>query len=160
MTAVSVTAWPGATAALGERLHTAFGLALAAPRRWTAAGALVSVWLGPDHWQIEHADMPDLARQLAAAAGPHGGVIDVSDACAALRLSGPASRDVLARLLPLDLHPRVFAPGHAAASVAAHIDVRLRQIDAAPTYDLACPRSYADSLWHALEHAGVERIRR
>lgn len=153
VTAASVTAWPGAAAALAERLDAAFGLALAGPGRWTAAGALVSAWLGPDQWQIEHADRPELARELAAAVGAQGGVIDMSDARAVLRLSGPASRDVLARLLPLDLHPRAFAPGHAASTVGAHINVQLRQIDAVPTYDLGCLRSYAESLWQAVAAA-------
>lgn len=159
VTAVSLTAWPDAAPALADGMRAAFGLELAAAGRWTATGELVSVWLGPDHWQIERAGTHDLARAVIAAAGPHAGVIDVSDARAVLRLEGPASRDILARLLPLDLHPRAFAPHRAASTIAAHIGVQLRQIDATPTYDLACLRSYADSLWRAVAHAGAERIR-
>lgn len=151
--AVALTAWPGQAPALAARLRDRFGLALAAPGRWTQADALVCVWLAPDRWQIEHAGRHDLLPALADTAGEHGAVIDVSDARAVLRLTGPASRDILARLLPLDLHPREFAPHHAAGTVAAHIGVQLRQIDAAPSYDLACLRSYADSLRRAVAHA-------
>lgn len=154
VSSVSLTAWPGAAPALAARLLAQCGLTLATAGHWTAAQDLVSVWLAPDHWQIESAAASDLAARLIAVAGAHGGVIDVTDARAVLRLTGPASRDVLARLLPLDLHPRAFAPHDAATTVAAHITVQLRQIDAAPTYDLACLRSYADSLWHAVTQAG------
>ena len=155
VTSVSVTAWPGEAAALAARVQAAFGLALPAPGRWTAAGGMVAVWLGPGHWQVEQDGRPDLAEALADAVGAHGGVIDVSDARAVLRLSGPGSRDVLARLLPLDLHPRAFAPGCAASSVAAHLSVQLRQIDDAPSYDLGCLRGYAGSLAHAVAEAGA-----
>jgi sarcosine oxidase gamma subunit len=33
--------------------------------------------------------------------------------------------------------------------------VQIRQIDNAPTYHLACPRSYAESLQDALAEAGA-----
>jgi len=155
VTAVCVTAWPGAAAALATRLDAAFGLAPAAPGCWTAAGALVCVWLGPDRWQIEHPGAPDLARQLADAVGELGGVIEVTDARAVLCVTGTGSREVLARLLPLDLHPRAFGPGRAAASIAAHVSVYVRQIDAAPTWQIACPRGYAESLAHAVASAGA-----
>jgi sarcosine oxidase subunit gamma len=158
LTVVSLTAWPGAAAALAARLRDGFGLDLAGPGRWTAAGDLVCVWLGPDHWQIERAGTHDLAGELGAAVESDGGVIDLSDARAVLRLTGPASADILARLVPLDLHPRAFAPHRAASTLAAHIAVQLRQIDTTPTYMLACPRSYAASLRRALDHAGGGRI--
>ena len=154
-TSVSVTAWPGEADALAARVQAAFGLTLPPPGRWTAEAGLVAVWLGPEQWQVEHDDRPDLAASLAAAIGPHGGVIDVSDARAVLRLSGPGSREVLARLLPLDLHPRAFAPGSAANSLAAHLSVQLRQIDEVPSYELGCLRGYADSLAHAVTEAGA-----
>jgi heterotetrameric sarcosine oxidase gamma subunit len=155
LTVVSLTAWPGEAAALAERLRARFGLELAEAGRWTEAGDLACIWLAPDHWQIERAGAHDLAPDLAALAGPHGGVIDVTDARAALRIGGGGSRDLLARLLPLDLHPRAFAPHRAASTIAAHIGVQIRQIDATPTYDLACLRSYAESLRRAVEHAGA-----
>ncbi|MBN9508813.1 MAG: hypothetical protein J0I21_06780 [Alphaproteobacteria bacterium] len=154
ITAVSLAAWPGEAPALAARLRARFALDLAAPGRWTQADGLVCVWLAPDHWQIERVGRHDLLPALVAAAAEHGAAIDVSDARAVLRLSGPGSRDLLARLLPLDLHPRAFAPHHAASTVAAHIGVQVRQIDARPTYDLACLRSYAESLGRAVDHRG------
>lgn len=159
VTAVSFTAWPGQAQALAARVRAQFKLDLAAPGRWTQADALACVWLGPDRWQMERAGRHDLLPVLVTVAGEHGTAIDVSDARAVLRLSGPGSRDILSRLLPLDLHPRAFAPHHAASTVAAHIGVQLRQIDAAPTYDLTCARSYAESLRRAVDHAGGTALR-
>ena len=153
--AVCVTACPGEAAALAARLEAAFGVALAAPGCWTASGALACVWLAPDRWQIEYPDAPDLARRLADAVGELGGVIDVSDARAVLCVTGTGSRDVLGRLLPLDLHPHAFEPGRAASSVAAHISVYVRQIDSAPTWQLACLRGYAEALARAVATAGA-----
>lgn len=159
LTVVLLTAWREAAASLAARVRDAFGLDLAEPGRWTAAGDLMCVWLGPEHWQIERAGTHGLVSDLHAVAGSDGGVIDLSDARAVMRIAGLASADILARLVPLDLHPRAFAPHHAAGTLAAHIAVQLRQIDTTPTYDLACPRSCAGSLRRAVEHAGGGQIR-
>jgi methylglutamate dehydrogenase subunit D len=159
LAAVSVTTWPGQRAALAARLRDAHNLDLPAPGRWTEAGALVAVWLGPDHFLLqregEAALLPDITPVLGDLAAP----IDLTDARAVLRLAGPASRSILAGLLPIDLHPRAFAPGHAATTAASHLTVQLRQIDAAPTYELGVSRSFAGSLWRALELAGEGRLR-
>ncbi len=56
-----------------------------------------------------------------------------SDARAALRLSGPHVRDMLAKGCMIDLHPSVFPPGAAAMTSIAHIGVHLWRLDnAAP----------------------------
>jgi sarcosine oxidase subunit gamma len=159
LAALSVTVWPGAAASLADRLRAAFGLDLPAAGRSTQAGALVAVWAGPGHYLVQREGPAPLFAEVAAAIGELAAVIDVTDARATLRLRGPAARRVLARLLPIDLHPRAFAPGHAATTVAAHLTVQVRQIDAVPTYDLAVSRSFAGSLWRALELAGAGRVR-
>jgi heterotetrameric sarcosine oxidase gamma subunit len=155
---VSVTAWPGAGAALAEAVGATFGLDLAAPGRWTRAGDLVCIWNGPGHWHLQRPGSEDLFTPLAAAAGAHAGLIDLGDARVVWRVGGPGARDILARLVPVDLHPRAFAAGDAATSLAGHLSVHLRQVDASPAYDLACPRSYGGSLRRALELAGAGRL--
>jgi methylglutamate dehydrogenase subunit D len=153
---VSVTAWRGAAPALAGALQAAFGLELPPPGRWTQSGDLVALWAGPGHWWLQR-DRALLA-ELAPIAGAHAGLIDISDARAVLRLAGAAAPTILASLLPIDLHPRAFQPGHLATTVAAHIGVQIRQLDAAPTYELSCLRSFAGSLWRAVELAGAGRI--
>jgi len=95
------------------------------------------------------------ARLRAALAGL-ASVSDQSDGRVVVRVGGPRARDTLAKGLPIDLHPRAFKPGDAAVSVVAHIAVHLWQIDPAPTYELAVPRSFAASFCDWLAAAAAE----
>jgi sarcosine oxidase subunit gamma len=159
LSVVSVTAWTGAAAALAGAVHAAFGLHLPPPGRWTQAGDLTALWVGPGHWWLQRDRASALCVELAPVAGAHAALIDLSDARAVLRIAGPAAPTILASLVPLDLHPRAFRPGHVANTVAAHNGVQIRQLDDAPSYDLSCLRSFAGSLWRSLELAGAGRIR-
>ncbi len=154
---VSVTAWRGAAPALAGALQAAFGLELPPPGRWTQSGDLVGAVGRAGALVAAHATAPCWPNSPRSPA-PHAGLIDISDARAVLRLAGAAAPTILASLLPIDLHPRAFQPGHVATTVAAHIGVQIRQLDAAPTYELSCLRSFAGSLWRAVELAGVGRI--
>jgi heterotetrameric sarcosine oxidase gamma subunit len=82
-------------------------------------------------------------------------IVDQSHARALLRVTGPRARDTLEKGLAIDLHPRAFATGFAAATSVAHIPVLLWQVDDRPTYEFAVPRSYALSFWHWLEASAV-----
>jgi sarcosine oxidase subunit gamma len=83
-------------------------------------------------------------------------VCDQSDGRCVIRISGPSARDVLAKGIPLDLHPRVFGPGQAAVTLAAHIGVHIWQIDDMPTYEIAVFRGFAGSFWHWLMESAAE----
>jgi sarcosine oxidase subunit gamma len=50
---------------------------------------------------------------------------------------------VLAKGVPIDLDARVFGPGDTALTLVGHISVHLWQVDRAPTYEFAVPRSFA-----------------
>ena len=65
-------------------------------------------------------------------------------------MSGPAARAVLAKGLPIDLHPRAFTPGSAATSTISLMGVQLWQVDDTPSYDLAIFRSVSASFWRWL----------
>lgn len=83
-------------------------------------GALRLVWAGPDDWFVlaEPGRAPAIEAALRAAlAGLHVAVTDVSGGYHLLQLAGAPVREVLAQGCPLDLHPRVFLPGHSAGSV-------------------------------------------
>jgi heterotetrameric sarcosine oxidase gamma subunit len=159
LAAVSLTVWPGRGAALAEALRAGFGLTLPEAGRWTHAGDLVAVWLGPEHFSLQREGTAALWQDLMPVVGDHAALIDLTDARATLRLTGPDSRQILAGLLPIDLHLRAFAPGRAATTIASHMTVQVRQLDAAPSYDLAVGRSFAGSLWRALELTGAGRLR-
>ena len=95
---------------------------------------------------------PTLSAKLQGLAS----ISDQSDGRAVVRISGPRARDVLAKGLPIDLDPSVFAPGSAATSVISLMGVTLWQVDDAPTYDIAVFRSLAGSFWKWLTDSAAE----
>ena len=138
---------------LARVLHDHAGLAPPEPGCWVGDDTLALVWSAPG--QFLGVGEAAATRRLAGALRGHALVIDLSGGRVVVRVSGPSARDVLARCLPLDLHPRAMRPGHAASTIAAHIGVQVWQIDEVPTYDIAGPVSYAGSLRRALELSGA-----
>ncbi|MHB2167872.1 sarcosine oxidase subunit gamma [Alsobacter sp. R-9] len=174
----SVIARRGQEGALGAALSAAFGLSLPPGGKriegaaGTAGEGLSLVFAGPGQWlavaersllaplcggdSLSPAAGARFADTLRQAVGQSASVIDQSDGRGVLRLSGPRARDVLAKGTGIDLHPRAFAPGDAAMTWCAHVDVTLWQRDAEPTYDLVIPRGFAGSFWHWLEESSAE----
>ena len=111
-------------AALGATLPAA-----GASGRW-AGGRIL--WAGAGLWLVE-GGAPALAACALAA--------DASDAWAGLRLDGRAAREVLARLVPLDLAAAAFPPGAVARSLLRHVPLLIVAAD--DGFELLIPRSYA-----------------
>ncbi|MFZ2007878.1 MAG: sarcosine oxidase subunit gamma family protein [Stellaceae bacterium] len=118
------------------------------PNRVAVAGGLRVLWLGPDEWLVvAEGDAPDLLPRLErAVAGRWAAVTDLSSSRAIIELSGPGARDLLAAGCGLDLHPRVFGPGHCAQTLLGRVPVILDQLDDAPRYRIFVRRSYAQWL--------------
>lgn len=150
---VSIATPRAGAAALAQALHDHARLAPPAPGCWVGDDALALLWTAPSQFLA----VGDAAatQRLANALREHALLIDLTGARVVVRLAGPSVRDILARVLPLDLHPRAMRPGHVASTLAAHIGVQVWQIDDAPSYDIAGPVSSADSLLRALELAGA-----
>jgi len=142
-----------------ETAGRALGTALPVAPNSTSDGAFWrACWLGPDEWLllVEDARRGELLARIAEGLAGYGhAATDVTDARAVLRLTGPCARSILAKGCPLDLHPRVFAPGQVAQSLLARVPVILLPLDEAG-YDLFVPRSYASFLWDWLLDAGAE----
>jgi sarcosine oxidase subunit gamma len=83
-------------------------------------------------------------------------VFDQSDSRIVLEVGGPRIRDALAKGLPIDLHPTAFRKGDAAITTTNHISVHVWQVDDAPRYRLAVPRSYFGSFWRGFAAAAAE----
>ena len=94
----------------------------------------------------------DLSQRLAGLAS----ISDQSGGRTVLRVSGPRARDVLAKGLPVDLDPRAFPLGSAAASVIGHMGVQLWQVDDTRSYDIAVFRSLSQSFWRWLTASAAE----
>jgi methylglutamate dehydrogenase subunit D len=138
-------------------MRRGFGLDLPTLPCITFAGAISFVWGGPGRWlAIAQAMRPDaFEKQLREHLGKVASVVDQSDARILLRLSGARARDVLAKGVLIDLHPRAFRPGDAALTSIGHIRAHFWQTDAAPTYEIAVMRSFAADFWHWLMESGA-----
>ena len=157
MALASVIAKRGKRAMLADAVNTAFGVALPDGPRRASVGAVAFAGTGPDQWiaSAEGAEAAGFAARLRGRVGPFAAVSDQSDARLVLQLSGPRVRDVLAKGVPLDLHPNVFKPGDVATTLVAYMGVQLDRLDDA-TYQLTAPRSMAGSLWSWLAASAAE----
>lgn len=158
LTMASFAAVRGKEAALREAIRTAYGADLPKGCGRVEGNGIAFVWAGPDQWlAIAEGDgTRDLETELKAKLVDIASVVDQSDGRVIVRISGTRAREVLAKGVPVDLHPRVFGPGSVAITHASHIGVIMWQLDDAPTYELAMFRSYADSFAHWLFESAAE----
>ncbi|MBO1324625.1 sarcosine oxidase subunit gamma [Acetobacter sp. TBRC 12305] len=131
----------------------------------TADGLVTFLWCGPSQWLAlapAEASGPSgassggqgLMARLRASCGAVCALSAQGDSRTALRLSGPGTRAVLSRLVPVDLHPRAFRAGDVALTLAGHIPVIVRHLDDQPeACELLVFRSFAASLFHDLHVA-------
>jgi heterotetrameric sarcosine oxidase gamma subunit len=148
---------------LAAHVRERFGIDLPRdPTRRETANGIAFAGIGPGTWLAareggaggEWAAL--LTRELTAFAS----IADQSDGYSVLRLSGPRVLHCLAKLLPLDVHPRAFKIGDVASTLAFHMGVTLWRLDdaadGAPVFEIAVFRSLAGSFWHALSHSAAE----
>ena len=140
----SVAPFQGAQAAVSEALAATTGLGL------PGTGQVLTQTDGP---QITWAGK-DLFFVLGARLGPIAGaaMTDQSDAWASAALTGPGVRQVLARLVPIDLRDTAFPVGSAARTLVGHMSALVMRIEP-ERYELMVFRSMARTLAHDLKEA-------
>lgn len=153
----AVTLRRDAAPAFAGRVSHACGIELRQGPKVSAAGDTAFVGTGPRSFLAVKAGggwrfAGELATRLAGVAA----VADQSSGYGVLRVGGPRVREVLAKGVPVDLHPAAFKPGDAAVTLAAHVGIVLWQVDGAPTYDVAVFRSQAASFWDWLAASAAE----
>ena len=158
LTIAGFAAAAGQKDALKDAIRSKYGVELPKAGGRVEGNGIAFIWAGPDHWLAiaEREQNRDMERELKSALGPIASVVDHSDGRVVVRISGSDARKVLAKGVPIDLHPRAFQPGSVAITHASHIGVILWQLDDAPTYEIAMFRSYADSFTHWLFDAAGE----
>jgi sarcosine oxidase subunit gamma len=145
----TLIAAPGEAPTLSQAVEGRLGIALPTTPKIVSNASHDAIWSGPDNWLLRTATRDgfgDLLNALSAQAA----VSDQSDARAALRLSGPHVRDVLAKGVMLDLHPAAFAVGDTALTSIAHIGVHLWRLDGGPdgsVFEIMVARSMVGSFW-------------
>lgn len=118
----------------------AHGIAWPAPNRATGKAGARAIWFGRSQVLLAGPQpVSDLADQAA--------LVDQSDGWACVRLEGASARDVLARLVPIDVRPGVFKRGHTARTQIMHMHGSVTRIGET-TYLLMVFRSMARTLVH------------
>lgn len=155
---VQIAAWPDTAAAVADGLQLALGTAPpSVANRWTgAADTARLVWTGPHRWWLVTPDPVMAERAIAGLAPGQATLSEQGAGRSLLRVTGPAARDLLAKLCPLDLHPDTFPADGAAGTVLHHVSVWLTTADAGAGVELWLPRSSAPSTLAVLLDAGAE----
>jgi len=88
-----------------------------------------------------------IERLRQSFAGQQTAVTDVSESRTVITISGPATREVLARGISLDLHPRASGPGQCAQTGRARPTSCCTRSTNRPSYEIYILKSFADYLW-------------
>jgi sarcosine oxidase subunit gamma len=151
----SVIAKRDKRAALVSAVETAFGVALPNGPRRASKNGVTFAGTGQGQWIASADGAEGFAAKLRARLGPFAAVTDQSDARLVLHLSGLRVRDVLAKGVPIDLHPKAFKAGDVATTLVAYIGVQIDRLDE-ETWQLTAPRSMAGSFWSWLSASASE----
>jgi sarcosine oxidase subunit gamma len=154
-----ISAWREADIApLRGALAEQLGLTLPEKPTAASAGDIALFHIAPRRWWLV---LPgdrsiDLAARLAAAVTDRAALTDLSHGRTVLRLSGPASRNVLQKLCRIDLHPQAFPAGRVAQTPLGQVTALIHAFDDGPGFDLYLPRAFAYSAVESLIDAATE----
>lgn len=137
----SVAPFKGREPAVSAALQAQIGAAFPKPGRSTGNAEARAVWAGLGQCFV-------LGPRPAPITG--AAMTDQTDAWACFTIDGPNARDVLARLVPADLRPEIFAVGHAMRSTLGHMNAVILRSDT-DRYDVMVFRSMAHTAVHELE---------
>ncbi|HEX7374486.1 MAG TPA: sarcosine oxidase subunit gamma family protein [Steroidobacteraceae bacterium] len=153
----SVLARNGRSVAAATAAESAFGVALPDRPRVVAGPGVEFIGTGPGQWlALAAPSATGIEAQIGAALPGLVSVFEQSDSRVLLEIGGERVRDVLAKGVALDLHPRAFGTGDAALTTVSHLAVQLWQTSDAPTYRLLTVRTYFGSFWHWLASSAAE----
>ena len=131
-----------------------------APRR-ASRGDVGIAGIGPGVWLATRDGAGNaFADSLRSLLGDCAAVSDQSDAYAILRLTGPKVRETLAKLIPIDIHPRSFQEGDIAQTLCGYVNVTLWRLEdtaqSGTAFEIWAGRSLAVSLHQAISHGAAE----
>lgn len=146
---------------VAELLRAQLGLELPNGPSCTSRGDVRIAGIGPASWLATREDAGNgFAQSLRSSLGDCASVSDQSDAYGILRLAGPKVRETLAKLVPIDIHPRSFQTGAVAQTVCGYLNVMLWRLEDTPQRDPAFEvwvgRSLAVNLHQAISHGAAE----
>ncbi|MEE4188622.1 MAG: sarcosine oxidase subunit gamma [Roseobacter sp.] len=141
----TLSPYKGRQKALSGALKKAHGLGYPAPNETVSRKSLRTIWFGRDTALLVGVAPDETLATYAA-------LTDQSDAWAAVTLTGAGCEDVLARLVPVDLRPTAFGPGHTLRTLLGHMNASLTRLDDGSLLILVF-RSMAETLVHEVKEA-------
>jgi methylglutamate dehydrogenase subunit D len=149
------------SATLAELFRTNFGVEPPKGPRRASRGDVAIAGIGPETWLATREDAGNaFAQSLRSLLGDCASVSDQSDAYVIIRLAGPKVRDALAKLTPIDIHPRTFQVGDLAQTLCGYVNVSLWRLEDTvqrdPAFEIWAGRSLAVSLHQAICHGAAE----
>lgn len=156
---VQVSAWAQTAESACALIAEAFGVQPPMqPNSVATDGTTRILWLGPHRWLIvtPRQKTPDLAAELSAILPTAtAAVVDLGAGRSVFAVSGARVRDLLAKELPIDLHPAKFPPGRCVQSSMAHVGV-LVHATAKDSFELFVYRAFAQHFREVLDDAALE----
>ncbi|MDA5555535.1 sarcosine oxidase subunit gamma [Shimia sp. MMG029] len=147
-----------ASAEIASAVKAATGADVPAQRKVSVGDKGAVAWMSPDELLVivAYDEALSVTAQLTEAlAGVHSAVTNVSDARAVFRISGDASRDVLAKVAPVDFASDAFGVGDMRRT-------RISQVAAAiwgnedGSFEIICFRSVAQYVFDVLRISAAE----
>jgi heterotetrameric sarcosine oxidase gamma subunit len=156
-----ISARRGQSAMVAERLRAQLGIEPPNASRRVSRGDVGISGVAPAAWLATREGAGNaFAESLRSWLLDCASVADQSDAYVVLRLTGPRVRESLARLVPIDIHPRIFRVGDVAQTVCGYINVTLWRLEdtahGGATFEVWAGRSLAVSLHQAISHSAAE----
>jgi len=154
---------PHADPAFAEAVRGVCDLSVPATGTFTAEGDHLLTWMSPDELMLmlPPARVAEALLRLASdLSGQHHMAVEVTDARALFRVSGdgPAVRDALAKLAPVDFSADAFGPGRFRRTRLAQVPAAL-WCEADGSFGVMCFRSVAHYAFTALTVAAAKDAR-
>ncbi|MBW4963980.1 sarcosine oxidase subunit gamma [Sulfitobacter sp. CW3] len=140
---------------LKKPLKKITGVAMPDMRGINLDGGTGVAWMSPDELLLicPYADVATNLETLHKAIGTnHALAVNVSDARAVFRVTGKHTREVLAKLAPVDTSPEAFTPGTIRRTRLAQVPAAFWMVDT-DTAELVCFRSVAQYVFDLLKTA-------
>lgn len=146
------------TQAVANAVKTVTGQAMPGQGEIRAGKKGSVAWMSPDELllMVDHAAAAESVAALdKALAGEHALAVDVSDARAVFRVSGPGAREVMAKLTPANVAPGAFAPGQFRRTRLAQVAAAFHMPDET-SFEIVCFRSVARYVFDLLSVSARE----
>lgn len=156
---VQVSAWAATAEPVCALIAEALGVTPPAqPNTVAAAGQTRILWLSPHRWLIVMPGRPgrDLVGELATLLPPAAAaIVDQGAGRVVFAVCGARARDLLAKALPIDIHPARFPPGRCVQGSMAHVGV-LVHATAPDAFELYVSRAFAQYFREVLADSAME----